>query len=149
MLARTHLLIGVLFIALFLPHVSYKLVFVPLILIASLLPDIDSAFSVLGKKKIMRPLQWIVSHRGVIHSLTLDVILSLALALFWPPLGLPVFLGYSAHLLADSFSHEGIKPFWPLKKEVSGSIRVGGKRESILFWVLVAITLILFGLWFL
>ena len=50
MIMRTHLAIAIGLILYFLPHVSYRLVFVPVLLFASLIPDIDSAFSVLGKK---------------------------------------------------------------------------------------------------
>jgi len=129
------------------PHVSNKWVFVPIVLIASLLPDIDSAFSTAGRNVFARILQFFVKHRGVIHSLTFAVLVSLVFAFFWPPGALPFFLGYSFHLLADSFTPDGIRPFWPLKSVVKGRIKSGGRIEDVLFVVfLILDVLLLVGL---
>jgi len=146
---RTHLMIGVFLIALLLPVVNNKLIFCAVVLIASLLPDIDAARSHIGYRKIFRPLQWIVKHRGMIHSFTLCVIISLVFAFYIPVLALPFFLGYSFHLLADSFTVEGIRPFWPLNKEIEGNIRVSGKSEAIILGMIIIFSIILVIRWFL
>lgn len=144
MLMKTHLALGAMAILFLLPIINNKLIFVFVVLFVTLLPDIDIATSYLGRKKIFRPLQWFVSHRGVIHSLTLCVIVSFLLAYFIPVLALPFFLGYSLHLFGDSLTSEGIRPFWPLKKEVHGAIRVGGKVEETIFIMFLIFNLILF-----
>jgi len=143
MLFKTHFAIGVFFLLVFLPHVNYTLVFVPVILAASVIPDIDNAFSTVGKTKILRFLQWITKHRGFIHSMTACVILSLILTWIYPPLAFPFFLGYGIHLFADSLTIDGIKPFWPLKGETKWKIRVGGKIEYVIFIVFCVIDAIL------
>jgi len=143
MLMKGHLAMGLFAGLLFLPLVNNKLSFIPIILIASLLPDLDVPNSYLGQKPIFRPLHLIFKHRGVIHSLTLCVFLSLISAWFFPVFALPFFLGYSVHLLVDSFTVEGISPFWPFKGEVIGKLKVGGKIEGIIFYLFVGLDFIL------
>src|SRR3989344_4563820 len=144
MMKRTHLALALAFVLLFLPRVNNKLVFIPLVLFFSFFPDIDSPSSYLGHYKIFRPLQGISGHRGAFHSLTFCVFFSLIFAFFLPILALPFFLGYSSHILADSFTIEGVMPFWPSKRVSSGFIRTGGKKESIVFIGLVVANVILF-----
>jgi len=143
MIYKTHIAIGVMLAFLFFPYVTNKWVFVPIVLFASLMPDIDSAYSYLGHKRIFRPLQFFVQHRGVIHSFTFCLLVSAIFAFFIPILALPFFLGYAGHLFADSLTIEGIRPFWPLHGESAGSIRVGGKVESSIFFFLIIIDLAL------
>jgi len=144
MIKRTHLVIGLAFALLFLPHVNNKLVFFPVILICALLPDIDSPSSYLGHNKIFRPLQWFAEHRGVLHSFTLCIIASIFFAFILPVLALPFFLGYSSHLAADSFTQEGITPFWPWKRGSTGFVRTGGSSEYPIFVGFLIIDAVLF-----
>ena len=148
MMGKTHLAIGIFAAVFFLPHVNNKLAFIPMVLIASLLPDIDSGFSTLGKKGVFRPIQWMSKHRGIFHTFTLCILISLALSLYLPVLAFGFFLGYSLHLLADSWTVEGIKPFWPLKGELKGKVRVGGTVEQAVFMVFVILDLIFVVLFF-
>lgn len=143
MLFKTHLAIGAFLLLVFLPHVEYKWLFVPIVLIASIIPDVDNAFSTVGKTKIMRIIQWVTKHRGIIHSLSLCIVLSVLLSLIYPPLAFPFFLGYGAHLFSDSLTIDGIRPFWPLKADVKGKIRTGGKTEYVILIVLCVVDVIL------
>lgn len=133
MMLKTHLAIALSAIMLMIGAVEYKFAFVAITLVATLLPDIDSGFSTLGRKVIFRPIQFFTKHRGVIHSFTLCIIVSLFFAVYFPLFALPFFLGYGLHLIVDSFTSEGIKAFWPLKKEFKGPVRVGGTIENALF----------------
>ncbi len=130
MMFRTHLAFAALSALVFLSYSSNKLLFLFVALASALLPDVDSAHSILGKRWFFRPMQWMVKHRGVFHSLTFCLIVSLAFAFFYPVFALPFFLGYASHLLLDSFTDNGIRPFWPSKKELKGFIRTGGKIEK-------------------
>ena len=76
MLVRTHLAIGIFGILLLLPFVEGKLIFIIVTLIATLLPDIDSAYSTLGQKKMFMFLQFFVKHRGILHSFTFLTLLT-------------------------------------------------------------------------
>ena len=145
MIWKTHIAIGLAVALYFAGKVTHPMVFVPVVLFASLLPDIDSGFSYLGRKPIFRPIQMVSSHRGIMHSYTMAVFLALVLAFFYPILALPFFLGYSFHLFADSFTSQGIRPFWPLKSVSTGAVSVGGKVDKTLFYTFVFIDLVLLG----
>lgn len=146
MLIRTHLAIVVFAIILFISQVSNKLLFIFVALIATMLPDIDTAFSTLGKHKSFRFLQFFVRHRGLIHSFTFCIVVSLLLAFFVPTVSLAFFLGYGLHLFIDSFTIGGIQPFWPYKKRSSWKLKTGSFVESslFLFFVLADIILVIF-----
>lgn len=143
MLWRTHIAISLAFAFILLPFVTNKIFFIPIVAIATFLPDIDSCESALGKKLIFRPLQWIVKHRGMIHSYTFCVLLSGIFAFIYPVVALPFFLGYSTHLLADSFTPEGINLLWPFKMQSAGKIKTGGAVEYGIFIAFVCIDILL------
>ena len=139
---KTHLVIGATVAFYFFPYVKEKVFFIPIVLLASILPDIDSGFSYIGRGGASKVVQWMTNHRGIIHTYTLCILLSLFLAFFYPVTAFPFFLGYSFHLFADSFTVRGIKPFWPLKFESKGIVKTGGRLERIVFIVFVLIALI-------
>ncbi len=145
MLWKTHLAIGLAVALFFAAKVTHPFIFIPVVLFSSLFPDIDSSFSRLGRKPVFIPVQIVSSHRGIVHSYTLAVFLSLILASFYPILALPFFLGYSFHLFADSFTQQGIKPFWPFKGVSKGAVSVGGKSDKIIFYTFVIIDAVLLG----
>lgn len=144
MLSKTHLAIGIAIVLFFLPRVEYKFAFVPVVLISSLLPDIDFKDSKIGRFFLLRPFQLIFKHRGFLHSYTFCILISVLFALFYPIFALPFFFGYSFHLLADSFTKEGIMPFWPLKLRSEGIIGTGGISEGVVFSVFVILDFLLF-----
>ncbi len=133
MLFKTHVVMTLFSILFLIEHVQYKFAFVVVALIAGVLPDIDSGFSTLGKRAAFRPVQMLTLHRGLIHSFTLCIFLSLLLTAYFPIYALPFFLGYSVHLFADCFTVEGIRPLWPLKLESKGPLKVGSPLEEVLF----------------
>jgi len=53
------------------------------------------------------------------------------------------FIGYSVHLICDSFTKEGIQPFWPFKGRSKGFITTGGRVEDSLFVGLVLLDVLL------
>ena len=148
MLSKTHLAIGIFAAIFFFPYINNKLIFVPVVLIASILPDIDSRFSKIGKKAISRPIQLFTKHRGVFHSFTFCIIISFVFAFYIPVLAFPFFLGYALHLLADSWTPDGIRPLWPAKKELRGGVKVGGIVEQSVFVIFVILDVIFLVLLF-
>lgn len=134
---------GLVFALLFLPIVENKTIFLPVVLICALLPDIDSPDSYFGHHGIFRPMQFLVKHRGIFHSFSFCIGISVLLAFMLPVAAFPFFLGYSSHLIADSFTAEGITPFWPFKKTINGSLSTGGKAEDGVFVILFAICIAL------
>ena len=137
MLTKTHIAISILAILLFINSVENKIIFSIVVLIATLIPDVDSNLSGVGRKVIFRPLQFFVRHRGVLHSFTFLILISLVFVLFFPIVAFGFFLGYGLHLLADSFTIEGIRPFYPFKKTSSWKIRTGGKTEIMVLIVFI------------
>ena len=141
---RTHLAIAGAIILNFLPKVEYKLVFVPIVILASILPDIDLGASKIGKFPLFRPIQFFFGHRGFLHSYTFCIAIAVLLAFFFPIAALPFFFGYSFHILADSFTKEGIAPFWPLKVRSQGLLVTGGATEGVIFAIFVILDALLF-----
>ncbi len=144
MLARTHLAITFAALFLFLPKIEFgRITFFSVAFIATLLPDIDTAFSFLGKSKFARVPQFFTKHRGILHSITFCILISILIALSWPVAAFPFFIGYSLHIFADSFTRDGVRPFWPLKKRTFWKIAVGGYVESTIFILFLILDLFL------
>ncbi len=143
MLIRTHLLITLFFVLVLLSSVENKVVFVVVALIATFIPDIDTKFSKLGKKKVFRPLQFFVNHRGFLHSFVFLALISLIFYLLLPIVMLGFVLGYGLHLVADGFTIQGIKPFYPFKRRLRWRIKTGGKLEVIIFVGFLIVDLLL------
>lgn len=133
MFIRTHLLITLFFVLILFSNVSDKIIFVGVALISTFIPDIDTKFSKLGKKKVFRPVQFFVSHRGFFHSFLFLGLISLVFYLFLPIIVLPFLLGYGLHLIADSLTIQGIQPFYPFKTRIHWKIKTGGRLEVVLF----------------
>ena len=147
MLFRTHFMFVVFAVLLLINSVNDfygKIIFVLCAIFSSALVDIDHAESVIGKNLFFRPLQFFTRHRGMIHSFSFCFLVSLLVALFFPRASLGIFLGYSVHLLADSFTKEGIEPFWPLDYKSKGFILTGGRIEELIFVFMIPIDIILF-----
>lgn len=144
MMLKTHLAIAVFVILLFMPSVSHPWIFALVALIASFIPDIDTGFSTVGRSMGGAIIRFFTKHRGFFHSFSFCVIASLVLAFFLPIAALPFFLGYSLHLLTDSFTLEGIRPFWPFRKESKGFFKTSGFTEMIVFIVVLVLDIILF-----
>jgi inner membrane protein len=142
MLAKTHLLAGLLFSWLVVESVSIpnEWLFVLVFTFASVLPDIDSHESLLGSK--IKPLSFlfeiIFGHRGFLHSIWVPLGL---FALLWYlgffAIGLAALMGYVLHLIMDSMTMGGVK-FFGIKK-FSGFLKTGDLVESFLFFVLVLV----------
>jgi len=110
-------------------------IFIICILFGSLLPDIDTKTSSLGRWIVFRPFQVAFAHRGITHSLLFLGILSLA---FWYilPQGLLGFvIGYGSHLFLDLLTIKGIPLFWPVTQKFGGFCRTGRTFDKVLFVV--------------
>lgn len=144
MLLRTHIAIAIFFILLLVPSVQSKFMFVVLALIFTILPDIDSRFSMFGRRKISRVLMFFTRHRGITHSFIFLIVVTLLILLFSSQVALAFFLGYGVHLFADSFTVQGIRPFYPLKIKSTGSVRTGKRGEVIIFVIFILLDVFLF-----
>jgi len=108
-------------------------------LAASVLADIDSPTSKLGRKFSSRVLFAFSKHRGFLHSLTFMFLVYLILKFTLPIFAFPFLFGYSIHLFLDIFTVQGIKLFWPFKFRLRGFVKSGKLIElflMILFLIL-------------
>ncbi len=141
MLFRTHLAFAI-FISLILLYFNLNLVFVIIFIIASLLPDIDSPTSKIGKR--FKFLNYLFAHRGFFHSLFALLIFTIILYFVNYLLAIAFFSGYFLHLLLDSFTKQGIYLFYPFStKKSKGRIKVGSILENILFFVVLFVIIVL------
>lgn len=140
MLIRTHLVITVFAVLVLISSVENKFVFILVALIATYIPDIDSKVSKLGKHRIFRIPQFFIKHRGIIHSFVFLIVVFLILVVFVPVVAFAFFIGYSLHLLADSFTRQGVCLFYPFSKMKSkGIIRTDGIFETFIFVIFLII----------
>ena len=96
-----------------------------LIALGALLPDIDHSSSTIGQN--VKPVAWLLPHRGITHSL---LFASLAL-LIHPSLA----IGVGTHIILDLFNPAGVEFFWPFRKRLSVpllSIKIDGLMEMLL-----------------
>lgn len=139
MLFKTHIALGLGVALYFIPHINNKLLFLPIVLIASILPDIENGFAYSNKGSLFKPLRWFNKSNWILHTYTFCIAVSIFLAFVYPVLALPFFLGYSFHLFIDAFTPEGIMPYWPIKKKSTGHITPGGKVDQGIFYTLALV----------
>lgn len=124
MMGITHVAVGI--VAVLLTKQSSPAMVVG-ILAGSLLPDIDTRSSTIGR--IVPVLPRLLKHRTLTHSVWVVVLGWL----LWAPLG----FGMALHVVADCFTTEGVELFWPAKLSVrvpliAKIIKAGGWLEGAL-----------------
>lgn len=134
MLIRTHLA-AAFFVGVFLmKYFENNFLFLGIILIATFLPDIDSRFSKLGKRKIFRPLQFLFGHRKIFHSLLFLGLVLIPVYFISGDIFYGFAFGYGLHLFIDCFSVQGTRPFYPFEFKISGFVKTGSFFETIIFY---------------
>ena len=147
MLARTHVAIGILAALLAKPlfAINNTFVFVLLVCIGALLPDVDHGGSTINR---MVPVTTLVPllfrHRGFFHSIFAALILFGTFSLFNQLfVGAALAFGYALHLLADSFTKQGVNWLYPLSTfRMAGPIETGELAETILFVFVIIFVLV-------
>ncbi len=148
MLYKTHLifsfLIALISINYFNP--SNKLVFLLFLVLSSFVPDIDIQTSKIGRKFKITSffINKLFSHRGFFHSLLLPALIYFILVYLFgiQEIGLAVSLGICSHIFLDMLTKEGISLFSPfINKRINGFITTGGLIESILFNIILFISI--------
>lgn len=157
MKGHTHLIFAIVLGTLYFDYFTVgdwllKLGFAFTLIVGALLPDIDEKQSTVSHKHpILHSIAASLDkHRGIFHSIWIPVIMFLVAHFvisryFSIPslLLMGLFIGYGSHLLADSFTVQGIKPLHPLHKgKLRGLIKTGGITETIFLILLVVFLLI-------
>jgi inner membrane protein len=133
MLAKTHLAFGFFLSLIITPMLNMQnsLIFTLIILLGSVLPDIDNPKNFFGFPFI----GWFTKHRGIFHSIYLAALFPLILAYFTNlSYGIALFIGYFSHLVFDSLTKSGINFLHPFSSfKISGFIETGSIIEYIIF----------------
>ncbi len=137
MLFRTHVVFGVFVFFVLSYFIEMPLFVLAFVLLATVFVDIDVRSSLFGNRWYFRPLQWVVKHRGVFHSLFFGVLLSLILGSVNLWAGFGFFVGYVSHLFLDCWTKSGVGLFWPFRYRVKGFVRSGGILETVVFVLLL------------
>ena len=137
------LLLGLLYIKIFDIKNKYLALFI--ILVSSIFVDIDLSKSKIGRRT--RPISSLIniifSHRGIIHSAYIPLLLFLILYLKnYESIGIAILIGYIGHLLLDGLTKEGVHLFYPFL-DFKGFIKVGGLVEKIIFIGLLVLNVII------
>ena len=142
MMFQTHLMFSLLIGLYLMERFSNKYLFLILVLIGTMLPDLDNPYSKLGRK--VRPvsslIKFIFGHRKLFHSLIFVSLLFFVIyyILDFKLIGIALSVGFVLHLVLDGLTKEGINYFYPfLKFRVSGFIKTNGILEWFLFCILV------------
>ena len=120
-----------------------QLLFISLVLIGAILPDIDHPKSKIGRN--FKIVSLFFEHRGFFHSLLVLPVIAFLLLYFTKTsyYSLPLIIGYLSHLVTDAVTKEGIMPFHPLSRaRISGFIRTGGFFEYVIFFAIAAFAVI-------
>ena len=138
MMWKTHIVFGVLcgLLALNIYDAGNLWIFFLLVVLGSLLPDIDERHSKINKGlSIVRWLSIFVKHRGIFHSIFIPLLLgSIIWTIFDIVYALPLFIGYVSHLVIDSFTKTGINFLHPIAKfRISGFVETGSILETFIF----------------
>ncbi|MBW2984907.1 metal-dependent hydrolase [Candidatus Woesearchaeota archaeon] len=138
MMYKTHLAFGLFAGLMFLPNqdIATKLMFLGIVLIGALIPDIDAPQSKLGSRVgiLSRIIKLLVGHRTIFHSV-FAAALSSGLVWFFvnPTYGTALFVGYASHLVIDCLTKSGINFLHPISNfRISGFITTGGFSENLL-----------------
>ncbi|MBI5871846.1 metal-dependent hydrolase [archaeon] len=128
MLFITHLLFGI--------FIGYPLLHLGLLellsfLLGSVIPDIDSSASKVGRKFgfVSMLIEIIFGHRGIVHSVWIPILLFIAYLMTALSFLKFFAFGYILHLGLDAVTKTGIRVFGPFGLRVKGLIKTGGIIE--------------------
>ena len=152
MLAKNHIVFGAscyTALAMVDPHIPVNAVALVVVMLSSLLPDIDHPGSWLGRrlKIISVPLSNIIGHRGFTHSLLAVFLIVYCLLSYFYNLNyilLAIFIGYLSHILADFLTKSGVPLLWPAKNRFFMPILAFRTGSYVEYLVTAAFALLVF-----
>ncbi|MEM3154634.1 MAG: metal-dependent hydrolase [Candidatus Woesearchaeota archaeon] len=135
MMGKTHMAIGLLAGLMLFPFFNQPwFYFIPLVVLGSLLPDVDHENSKINRiVPLTRWIPTIFSHRGFFHSIFPAVIIYFGFHYAKLDIvGIPLAIGYSSHLLSDCFTRNGCNLLHPVSTfRIQGPIMTNGLMELI------------------
>jgi len=146
MLAKTHIAFGILFGILALSFYSPSNIwaYFVLVVLGVLLPDIDHPNSKINNTvKVTKVVPMFFKHRGFFHSIFPALAILILFNIFSTmDYGIALFIGYFAHLFSDGLTVSGVNFLHPFAKfHMKGFIITGSKAESLVFVIVVALSI--------
>ena len=148
MMFHTHLAFG-LFSALIILNflqVSNKYLFLVLVPLIALIPDIDMHKSKVGKKAgfLSKFIEFIFGHRGIFHTVYPAILLFILFYfLNYRLIAFAFLVGYLSHLLIDGLTVSGVNLLKPLLNlNIAGFVKTGSIFEHLIFILLVIIDVV-------
>ena len=138
MQGKTHLVFALFLSTFFIEPLAWFI-----ILFSSVLPDIDSSTSLLGRH--IKIIGKVFTHRGFFHSFFFFIPVTVLLYSFSSSLALYFTIGLASHLFLDALTKGGLR-LYPFKKKIKGFVKVGSFLEKLFFFFMVF--LFLLRLWF-
>ena len=137
MQAKTHILFSLICVLFYIDYynVQNPIIFTILVLFTTLAVDIDESNSKLGKhfKPFSSIIQWILGHRGLLHSLLIPLLFYIILSfLNQQEIAVAIVIGYISHIAMDILTPQGVYIFYPFKLKINGPIKVGSWLEKLL-----------------
>lgn len=125
---RTHMAFGLLLASLLLR--TEMIPFIPVVLLASMLPDLDLLLSGLP----------FIEHRKTFHNIWFLVFVHALAIRFLPEVSPFISVGIFSHFIMDSLTKRGVMWLYPLsKRKLRGPLRAGGTFDKLLFLVFMLI----------
>ena len=112
------------------------------IIISSILPDIDTPTSLLGRK--IKIIGKVFTHRGFFHSFFFFIPATIIAYSLSPLIGISFMIGIGSHLCLDVLTKAGLR-LYPFKKKIKGFVKVGGFLEKLFF--IIFFILFILRLW--
>ena len=147
MMGRTHMAFGLLAGILLFSFFSAKwFIFIPLVVLGSLLPDVDHENSKINR---MLPItRWIpvfFKHRGFFHSIFPAIII---FAIFHYTnldiVGIPLTIGYLSHLASDCLTRLGCNLLHPVSNlRIQGPVMTDGLMELLVLGLVLFLDILL------
>lgn len=127
----THLIFAFLLFSLFNFILNFQIYFSVFAFIGALFPDLDLGFY----------------HRKLFHNLWI-LMIALSIGFYFSLIDKTVAIifsiGFVSHLIADSMTHKGIMPLWPIEKpKFKGPIKTGSIWEYALMIAMLAVILLI------
>lgn len=137
----THLAFGFLIALLSIEFfdIKNKLIFILVVVMFSIFPDIDEKKSKIGKKYRWAStiINYIFGHRGFFHSIYIPLALYFIFYYINNEIGVAILAGYFSHLFMDALTKNGIRPLYPIiNKKINGFIKTNSILEKILFLII-------------
>jgi inner membrane protein len=144
MLFRTHLTFSTLLFLLLFSYFQNPILAALGIFIGTIILDIDSKKSKIGKAWYFRPIQWFTSHRKFFHSLLFIILATAIIAIISTNIAIGFVIGSLSHLFLDSITKRGITPLHPFtKRKLKGPFRTNSIPEDVIFVLLLLTDIVL------